>query len=167
MLTLETPQTTRRPVTHQCTKDCSHERTHAVNVAKVLGYEFDPLVHRMIDKYGWSETDARAGFEATKQYLALAAKTGAPLIPSPKVDEVWHNFILFTEDYGKFCQDHFGRFINHRPRRRDDSPIGTGFTVRDTLTLAQKEFGVLSPMWDYPGMLATAGCTCSNWCQCS
>ena len=31
------------------------------------------------------------------------------------IDEMWHNFILFTEDYNNFCLNYFKRFIHHNP----------------------------------------------------
>lgn len=34
---------------------------------------------------------------------------------SDLVDEVWHAFILFTNQYKKFCDDIVGRYIHHEP----------------------------------------------------
>jgi hypothetical protein len=34
---------------------------------------------------------------------------------SLRVDEVWHQFILFTAQYLDFCQRFFGRYIHHSP----------------------------------------------------
>lgn len=31
------------------------------------------------------------------------------------VDEMWHTFLLFTEDYHEFCDFHFGFFVDHMP----------------------------------------------------
>jgi len=31
------------------------------------------------------------------------------------LDEMWHCFILCTEDYSEFCQGNFGRYLHHRP----------------------------------------------------
>lgn len=36
-------------------------------------------------------------------------------MPSQVVDEAWHNFILFTKEYKKFCNGTFGRFLHHIP----------------------------------------------------
>jgi hypothetical protein len=138
-----------------------------IELDSVMSFEFDPLVHRMVDKYQWAEDEARSVFEDTKRYLYLARMTGKPLIPPAKVDEMWHNFILFTADYASFCERRLGKFIHHRPRRRDDCPYGSGVTVRDTLDLAQSVFGTLSTNWDFPGAKAQSGCSCSDWCKCS
>src|SRR5262249_54038232 len=34
---------------------------------------------------------------------------------SLRVDEVWHQFVLFTWEYVKFCTQFFGRYIHHAP----------------------------------------------------
>ena len=31
---------------------------------------------------------------------------------------MWHNFILFTQDYEGFCLSNFGRYIHHQPEKR-------------------------------------------------
>jgi len=37
-------------------------------------------------------------------------------VPSPEVDEVWHNFILHTSLYQEYCRSNFGKFIHHNPK---------------------------------------------------
>ncbi|TAK94555.1 hypothetical protein EPO05_06195 [Patescibacteria group bacterium] len=142
------------------------QNTYRARLEFVMDYQFDPLIHRMIDKYGWEELETRECFEDMKRYLCLAAQTGKPLVPSPRIDEIWHNFILFTMDYSEFCLTKLGRFIHHRPRRRDDEP-SRGNHVGLTIRLAQEFFGTLSANWNFPGLKMEAQCTCSNWCQCS
>ena len=34
-----------------------------VNLALVMSFQFDPLVHRMMDKYKWDEAESRECFE--------------------------------------------------------------------------------------------------------
>lgn len=52
-----------------------------------------------------------------KCYLALVGLGHRGLaMASPKIDEVWHAFLLFTREYGEFCQAVFGEFIHHVPR---------------------------------------------------
>lgn len=31
------------------------------------------------------------------------------------IDKMWHNFILFTAEYKKFCYEYFDSFIDHKP----------------------------------------------------
>lgn len=46
---------------------------------------------------------------------ACGRNPGVSLTPSVMVDLGWHNLILHTEVYAKFCQDLAGRFIHHHP----------------------------------------------------
>ncbi|MFO0691757.1 MAG: hypothetical protein U0900_23885 [Myxococcota bacterium] len=39
-------------------------------------------------------------------------------MPSQAVDDLWHEFILFTRDYQTFCDQAFGRFLHHTPAVR-------------------------------------------------
>lgn len=36
-------------------------------------------------------------------------------MPSQVADELWHEFILYTRHYERFCQEAFGRFLHHAP----------------------------------------------------
>ncbi len=40
------------------------------------------------------------------QYIAM---------PSRVVDDLWHEFILYTQSYADFCKRAFGRFLHHTP----------------------------------------------------
>lgn len=40
-----------------------------------------------------------------------------------EIDEMWHEFILFTEDYIQFCMEHFGEYVHHMPNLFDTMPI--------------------------------------------
>ena len=134
-----------------------------ISLDRVSLFKFDPLIHRMVDKYGWTEEEAQQCFEDTKKYLYLCASLGEPLPPSKKIDEVWHNFILFTMDYLEFCIIHFGRFIHHRPRRRDDAPV----VMLDTASVARQLFGEISENWVDP-IQANDDCgTCMSCKECN
>jgi hypothetical protein len=32
-----------------------------------------------------------------------------------EIDDMWHTFILFTEDYMDYCNVYFGHYMHHRP----------------------------------------------------
>lgn len=36
-------------------------------------------------------------------------------MPSQVVDDLWHEFILYTRNYEQFCRTAFGRFLHHTP----------------------------------------------------
>jgi len=71
-------------------------------------------------------TQARPGLDVKQQQLVARAlrqfflaylKSGCRRVamPSQAADELWHEFILFTRNYQKFCNDAFGQFLHHTP----------------------------------------------------
>lgn len=45
----------------------------------------------------------------------LMAKGEFVSMPSKVVDDLWHEFILFTKHYDGFCNKAFGKFLHHTP----------------------------------------------------
>lgn len=138
-----------------------------IDLRVVMAYQFDPLIHRMVDKQGWGEEEATQCFEDTKRLLYLSTIAKGSVVPSKKIDNMWHDWILFTKDYAEFCQAVFGEFVHHTPRRRGDLPSTGGLSIGETIALAKATFGKLSDNWSYPSIVPTADCSCSSWCQCS
>lgn len=137
--------------------------------AAIMAYQFEPLLHRMVDKYGWTTERAADVFEDLKQFLYLATIAKGTLAPSEAIDDMWHNFILFTRDYHDFCNRVAGMLIHHRPRRRDDLPPTGVSPIAYTRRLARETFGKLSVNWTYSrpdGTTVTAGCdaVCNGHC---
>lgn len=85
---------------------------------QALGFEAPYLVEKLI-KNAVVDTAFEADelFREVKRYLVLADadQTRAWNMYSLRVDEAWHQFILFTTQYAAFCQRYFGRFIPHNP----------------------------------------------------
>lgn len=51
-----------------------------------------------------------------KKYLALCAGYPKAALPTPlKFDDLWHQHILFTQDYHAMCQSACGKYIHHQP----------------------------------------------------
>jgi hypothetical protein len=57
-------------------------------------------------------------------YFQLCRKAGRRMVamPSQAVDDAWHEFILFTRQYDKFCHHAFGRFLHHTPAEAMRTP---------------------------------------------
>jgi len=116
---------------------------------QVMDYQNSAVVYRYMNKLGLGKEEARLLFEDTKRFLYLCGskkKADFSLAPPKLVDEGWHEFLLFTEDYQHFCQIYFRRFIHHRPDRPEDPKDG-GQSLRLTIGLATATFGDLSPNW--------------------
>ncbi|MBK8319695.1 MAG: hypothetical protein IPL05_14520 [Betaproteobacteria bacterium] len=57
-------------------------------------------------------------------------------MPSQVVDDAWHEFILFTRQYDKFCRHGFGRFLHHTPAAAMSSPTQASDGIRRAWRLA-------------------------------
>jgi len=52
-----------------------------------------------------------------RQFFLAHLKSGRRFVamPSQVVDDLWHEFILYTRNYEHFCRLAFGRFMHHTP----------------------------------------------------
>ena len=52
-----------------------------------------------------------------RQFFLAYLKSGQKYVamPSQAADELWHEFILYTQAYNDFCQRAFGQFLHHTP----------------------------------------------------
>lgn len=64
-----------------------------------------------------SEKDRALVKRALRQFfLAYLNGDRQPVsMPSQVVDDLWHEFILYTRHYQAFCKQAFGRFLHHTP----------------------------------------------------
>jgi hypothetical protein len=90
----------------------------------------------------------------------LLTQLGETLTPSAKVDEVWHELILFTRLYHDFCMKYFGNFIHHQP---DENQKLNNQRYLLTIELLNQRFGnVDKNIWPH-GITAVASCgLCTN-----
>lgn len=120
-------------------------------VARALAYQHPSLVGRIERKLHLTQKEAEFLFEDMKRFLALAAVTDLPIAPSPAIDNAWHEFLMYTEDYQQFCRDTVGAYIHHRPNDLS-GPLPRQTRERiasDTRGLAEATFGPLSLNWEY------------------
>lgn len=52
-----------------------------------------------------------------RQFFLAYQKSGRKFVsmPSQVVDDLWHEFILFTKNYEAYCRKAFGTFLHHTP----------------------------------------------------
>jgi hypothetical protein len=138
---------------------------------KAVSYENPEVVSRFVQLYEVTFEEAADVFMETKKWLWLASQveSGALSITDSLliIDEMWHNFVLFTLDYTRYCNDRFGRYIHHAPttlrdkeRRRqafEDDPVRAGHehasrVQRQCDLIAAKLGGATLLKWyvDYP-----------------
>lgn len=97
------------------------EDTKTLVLRKLEELQRDPLeyvIFRLMRERSWAREHAEAVREEFFRFMALLSVTGEILSPSRVVDDFWHEFILFTRDYTRYCQQHFGKYIHHQPKER-------------------------------------------------
>jgi hypothetical protein len=83
-----------------------------------LTYEAPFLIEKLL-KEQMAETAREATdlFTEVKKYIVLAHVDQTRLwrMHSLRVDETWHQFVLFTREYISYCSRYFGHYIQHYP----------------------------------------------------
>ena len=89
-----------------------------------LAHEAPYLIEKLVkNRVVDSAEEGRALFLEVKRYLVLNQidRTRIWKMYSLRVDEAWHQFILYTAEYLTFCQRYFGRYVHHRPSNAPDT----------------------------------------------
>ena len=110
-------------------------------------YDLWFISERVRSKRILSEDLADQAVTEFKKYMALVALGYDKLgMHSSAVDEIWHNFILFTREYAEFCHQVCGQMIHHRPNtsRRPELPPVSVAAFKSAYTTY---FGPLPPIW--------------------
>lgn len=134
-------------------------------LAKVMSYQHGPLIERMQGTLDLKEEEAKKLFDDTKRFLFLCGTIeDTSFAPTKMIDECWHTFLLYTQDYGPFCTKFFGDFIHHCPLTPAEMATSDGSMVKRTLATANAVYGErnLSENWEYRGHSASCGQKCSG-----
>jgi len=87
-----------------------------------------------------------------KRFVFLIGLDVKPIaMISPRLDDVWHQMVLFTRRYEQFCKDTVGFFIHHTPET-PDSPIPVEAAV-NFINEYERFFGEIPEIW-FSGMTA-------------
>jgi len=80
------------------------------------------LKQRIVD----TPEQGRQLFTEVKRFLVLTQSDPSKAweMYSLRVDEVWHQFVLFTKQYSEFCTRYFGKYIHHSPSNAPDYGSG-------------------------------------------
>lgn len=85
---------------------------------EALGYEAPFLIDKLLkEQIVETAQEAEALFAEVIKYLILGRTyPGKPWeMISRRVDEVWHQFVLFTAEYTEFGKRYFGHYLHHAP----------------------------------------------------
>jgi hypothetical protein len=103
--------------------------------------------HLLRDRVLSSRDEYRKAFTELKKYLWLSDRTGRPLpMTSRAIDDVWHQFILFTVEYHQFCDRFFGHYMHHSPNV-SSSPQPEDSTAKEFFRLYKENFGPVPRLW--------------------
>lgn len=97
------------------------------SLEKALDYQNDEVLYRFIGIFEMPFEEACTLFNETKKWIWLAAvaeqEGSIKLLIDGNllfIDEMWHNFILFTKEYSSYCLNYFGFFVHHHPTLRNE-----------------------------------------------
>ncbi|MDG6348069.1 hypothetical protein QAA18_04850 [Luteimonas sp. 8-5] len=90
---------------------------------EVLAYSNRDVVYRFRKTYGLTWEESEDIFDQVKKWLWMANHRRSSGISQGLsidlslvvIDEMWHNFVLFTKEYTEFCLHYFGYYLHHGP----------------------------------------------------
>ena len=86
-----------------------------------IEYCNENVLFRFSNMYDMPDNEIRDLFQETKKFIAICTQPNIYINDDMLIiDEMWHNFILFTPLYAEFCQQFFGRFIHHIPMSKKE-----------------------------------------------
>jgi hypothetical protein len=117
-------------------------------------YKAPFLEERLIGNGTFKDRDSfLESFTEFKKYASLSfLSDGGPSgMMSKDIDEVWHQFILFTREYGNFCQESFGRFLHHSPNTTQTTNARKRETTMNFVRSYNQVFGDVPEIWGLRG----------------
>ena len=113
----------------------------------LLQYKNPAVLKLYVQNYPKNNLTAEQAFEEVLKYLWLTRKHAIDALQNQdnenfpeqcfmprsmrEIDEMWHEFILFTEDYTNFCLHYFGNYMHHLPNIFDNIPIPREIVERE------------------------------------
>jgi len=109
-----------------------------------------------LDKMVWdgklSEDECAMAEREFKRFILMIGMDIKPIaMISPTLDEVWHQMVLFTRRYVRFCRETVGFFIHHTPET-PENPIPVEAAIR-LMVNYERLFGPMPSVW-FSGMTA-------------
>lgn len=74
----------------------------------------------VIEKHHFEPTEYLLYFEELLRFFYISKLLKHTPMLSKEVDIIWHQMILYTENYAEFCIDFNDKMIHHRPRTLED-----------------------------------------------
>ena len=114
--------------------------------AFIEGFPFGQFLDQRLATRRPELTPAQRGevLEGLRDYFQLCRMAGRRMVamPSQAVDDAWHEFILFTRQYARFCKGAFGRFLHHTPAEAMRTPTEASDGIKRAWRLACAREGI-------------------------
>lgn len=78
-------------------------------------YEENLRIRLLKSNPSWTEFDFKWRFFELKRYFVLNSLLKTVPMFSDKVDEVWHEMLMFTKEYERFSHSFYNGFLHHTP----------------------------------------------------
>ena len=108
--------------------------------AHITNYAFPDGLQKKFRESHPQLSDAQRNqlFEGLRQWFMVCNRADRNFVsmPSQAVDNAWHEFILFTRNYNRFCRKAFGRFLHHTPAEAMQSPTLATEGIKRTWRIA-------------------------------
>lgn len=91
------------------------------SITEIHGFKNEDLIQRFHLKFGVTLNESEYLFLNIKKFLWFLSKRDRNIDNFPIfqyqliIDLYWHEFILDTKNYTKFCNEFFGFYIHHSP----------------------------------------------------
>ncbi|WP_284652288.1 glycine-rich domain-containing protein [Flavobacterium terrisoli] len=96
---------------------------------------------RLAKENYWTKNFTTKAITEYKKFMYLAATSDQMVSPSPIIDAVWHQHLIFTQSYQAFC-DKIGKQIQHVPSTHNPSEFEKFKQAKErTAKLYESEFG--------------------------
>jgi uncharacterized protein (TIGR04222 family) len=130
----------------------------------ILAFNFDQpggdyvFSLRLARENCWTRNFTKGAILEYRKFMYLAATSDRMVSPSPVVDTVWHQHLIYTESYTAFCAL-LGKRIEHIPSTHDPKEAEKFRQAKErTKTGYTEVFGEQPDMyWNYADMFASLG----------
>jgi hypothetical protein len=119
------------------------------SLERALEYKNDQICYRFMDDWDVSLDEARLLFEDLKRFLWLNHLNGWQFMfyhPFGILDDMFHMFILFTQEYRKYCDEVYGSYIDHFPNTKDFVEAWQAEVAADPEAVGKRELAVRDRM---------------------
>ncbi|WP_437299751.1 hypothetical protein [Sorangium sp. So ce426] len=120
-------------------------------IPELLSFRAPWLEEKLVkDRVVPSCEEAARLLDEVKKYLFLCEANRTRQVPmfSRRIDEVWHQFVLFTEEYAAFGHRFFGEFVHHTANTAPRGPGSRPEMTRAEFRAAYEAlFGPVAAAW--------------------